>query len=75
MTSFLIDGNTALKHYFIDADHHSSNGKSAVRLYKIDEIYDQIESIVENVSYDDIIVSVYSEHKITASLDLPFNFV
>ena len=47
MTSFLIEINDAVKQYFKLAD-----GDEEILLYNINDVYDQIERIVENVSYD-----------------------
>lgn len=51
MTSFLIESNYAIKDYFTDANSTNYDEKrSTVRLYRIDDVYNQIEYIVENVS-------------------------
>ena len=52
MTRFLIESNDAVKKYFKLAD-----GDKADALYKINDVYDQIERIVENVSYDICMIS------------------
>ena len=47
MTNFLIESNDAINQYF-----KSANSNEKIVLYKINDVYDQIERIVENVSYN-----------------------
>ena len=44
MTDFLVDSDKAVKRYFKSANNEE------VALYKIDDVHDWIEHIVENVS-------------------------
>ena len=47
MTRFLIDSTDAISQYFKSANHNEE-----ILLYRLDDVYNQIERIVENVSYN-----------------------
>ena len=50
ITSLVIEANDAVRHYFTDTDG-SISCDGEVKLYTIDDVYNQIQHIVENVSY------------------------
>ena len=50
ITSFIIEANDDFRQYFTDSEG-SGNCDGKVKLYTIDDIYNQIQLIVEKVSY------------------------
>ena len=50
ITSFLIEANNDFRHYFTYTEG-SNNCDGEVKLYTIDDVYNQIQLIVEKVSY------------------------